>query len=115
MGLETIIAFVIANRKIIAEIAAIAAIACLIWWFGIHNPKVIKEQQTKIEQQQREIQARDNAINMLGNIERAHDVITRQTFRTISSIRYTPKPSRTGQFYSDRLPWESVSQHTVKP
>ena len=92
------------NWQIIAKAIGVAIVAFLCWWFFIHNPKVIKqledEKRVAIEQKD----AAFAAINMLTEIERAKDVVTKTSFKIISSIRYVPKPSRDGLFYSNADP-----------
>lgn len=98
MGVEVIIAFIIKHRRLILEIAACLILAIILWWAFIHNPRKIKQLEITIAEQNREIKAREAAINLITNIERAHDEIDRQSNRNITIIRTDPRPSRTGYF-----------------
>lgn len=94
-----------ANREIILKGIAVALIAFVAWYFFYHNPKRIKALENEKAELSKQVAARDAAINMLGDIEREHEIINRTTFRIISSIRYLPKPSRDGMFYSNADPY----------
>jgi cellobiose-specific phosphotransferase system component IIC len=87
------------NKRLIGEILAIIAVCSLLWFYTIHNPKVIKQLETEKAELTRQVINRDAAINLLTSIEAAHDTITKTSYKNISSIRYTPKPGRTGLFY----------------
>jgi hypothetical protein len=94
-----IMTWIWSNKQLIAEILGGILIAFLLWWFIWHNPKVIKQLEGEKVELTRQVANRDAAINMLGTIERAHDVINKTIYRNISTIRYLPKPSRNGNFY----------------
>jgi hypothetical protein len=94
-----VMAWIWSNRQLFAEIIGGLLIVFLCWWFFIHNPKVIKGLENEKAELTRQVANRDAAINMLGSIERAHDVINKTIYRNISSIRYLPKPGRDGNFY----------------
>jgi hypothetical protein len=92
-----------ANRKIVAEVFCLLLGLALIWWFGIHNPRVIKEQAQQIEAQKREIVAAHEAINLLTNIERAHDETDKKSADNQTKIRISRKPGLDGVFINDGM------------
>jgi len=97
------LALVWANRKIIAQGLGIALLAFMLYWYFVHNPKVIKSLEIQVTEQKRQVQLRDNAINLLGTIERAHDEITKQTDTNIQKIRTGRKPGNRGVFIPDGM------------
>lgn len=86
------------NKQIIAEIICGIIIAGLIWWYGFHNPAKIKKMDAQIVALKAEVQNAHDAINLLTTIEARHEIITKISYRNISTIRYAPKPGRDGLF-----------------
>lgn len=90
--------FIWDNKQIIAEVLCGIIVAALIWWFGFHNPAKIKKQEAQISALKAEVQTAHETINLMSTIEARHEIITKTSYRNISTIRYTPKPGRDGVF-----------------
>jgi predicted PurR-regulated permease PerM len=98
-----IVQWIWANRKIVAEVFCLLLIVAAIWWFGIHNPRVIKELNQRIESQQREILASHAAINLLTNINKIHDEVDKGSAENETKIRTGRKPGVRGVFIASGM------------
>ena len=79
-----------ANRELIAKGIGIALIGFLCWWYFFHNPKVIKSLETTIQELSRQVELRDSALELQGQLRKAHDEITAKENENIRRIRETP-------------------------
>lgn len=101
--MTAIMAVIWANRELIAKIIGGMLLAFFCWWFFWHNPKVIKQLESEKVELSRQIVLRDNAINLLGTIERRHDAIDKGTNDNVGKIRTGRKPARTGYLLLDGM------------
>jgi len=93
-----ILALLWTNKELIAKVLGVALVAFVAWFYFWHNPKVIKRLETEKAEAIEQVVRAHGAINLLTSIERRHDVITKISYRNISTIRYAPKPAATGMF-----------------
>ena len=87
-----------ANRRLVAEVIGIALLALIAWWFFWHNPKVIKQLTAERDQAIAQKEAAFNAINMLGEINKAHTEIDKESADNENKIRNGRKPGVRGIF-----------------
>lgn len=88
------LALLIANRRIIAEIVGALVIALIAWWFFIHNPKVIAGLEDDKKELQRQVNEGIKAAALLTDIENGKVKINAKTFQNISTIRASIIPRR---------------------
>lgn len=90
-----------ANRQVIAQVGAVLILIALLWWFGIHNPRVIKNQAAEISRLSADREAAYGAINLLTSIEGKHAEIDQNSNSNIQRIRTGRAPGVRGVFVSD--------------
>lgn len=76
------------NKQLVLEIIGAAIIAGVIYWFGFHNPKVIKEQQAQIAQQATQIKAAQGAITLLGDIQEGKVKVDEKVQAQLTSVHH---------------------------
>lgn len=86
--------FLIANRKIIGEIIGLALICLVVYWFFIHNPKVIDGLEKDKAELSRQVAEGVKAQTLLNDISKGKVEIDNATFKQISSIRAASIPRR---------------------
>lgn len=91
------------NRELILKGVAVTVLAFAAWWYFIHNPKTIKALEVKVMETQRQVELRDNAINLLGTISREKEKITNAENDNLRKIRTGNKPSVRGVFVHDGM------------
>lgn len=89
------IALLLQNWKLIVQIAGAVALAVLLWWYLIHNPKVIKELEEDKKELSRIIEAQQDQLKLNQDIEKGKVVINAAVQQRISSLRSEARPRRT--------------------
>lgn len=93
------LALLIANRRIIAEILGLVVLVFVAWWFFVHNPRVIDGLEKDKTELSRQVQEGLKAAALLQTIEKGKAVVDRETFKNISTIRAAIIPRRSVLIY----------------
>lgn len=100
MGAELLV-IIWKNKRLILEVLACLVIAFALWWFVIHNPRLIKQLETEKALAIEQKEAAYAAINLLTNIEVKHGEIDNRSNENIKKIRNSRKPGLDGVFLLD--------------
>jgi hypothetical protein len=94
MSTTAIMAWLWDNRRVVAQVAGIAAAVGIVWWFGFHIPAERDRLQTQNRELQNQVQAGQAAVTLQGDIQFGKQAIDRLTQQRISSLHSQPKPAR---------------------
>jgi hypothetical protein len=100
--------FILLYRKEIIYGIVAAAVAAIIYWFGFHIPAKLKAAQAANVQLQAQVQAGQEAITLLEDIQKGKAKIDDSTFRQISSVRRKIGKPHTVLIPAGRLPVPSM-------
>ena len=89
-----IVPFIMSNWKIICQVIGAIILVFAIWYYAIHNPKVIKELEADKVELSRIIEAKDKEITLYKDIDKGKVVIDAKTQGQISSIRAVARPRK---------------------
>jgi len=90
-----IVPFIMSNWQIIAKVLGVVALAILLWFYFIHNPKVIKGLEADKMELARQVDAGKAAIVLLDDIQKGRTKIDATTYKNISTIKANHIPKRT--------------------
>jgi hypothetical protein len=107
--------FILLYRKEIVYGIVAATIAGIIYWFGFHIPAKLKATQADIVQLQAQVQAGQEAITLLEDIQKGKAKIDDNTFRQISSVRGKIGKPHTILIPAGRLPMSPMRQTRSAP
>lgn len=99
-----------ANKRIIAEIVAIVAIVALVYYYGIHNPKVIAGQRQEIATLKLQVEAGERAVQLLSDIQKGKVKIDERVKKEIADLQQVVLPTN-GVF----LPGGMLPGHKAMP
>ena len=97
--MPAVLALVWQYRQIILEGIAIIILGFAIWWFCIHNPKVIADQKAKIENQTRQIESAQGAITLLSDIQQGKAKIDEKVQAQLTSVHHIVFKHRTSSVF----------------
>lgn len=80
------------NKRIIAEIIGLLLVGVLAWWFLIHQPKVIDDLRNEKAELARQVEAGNQALALLNDIQKGKVRINAQVQSQISSVRSAAIP-----------------------
>lgn len=92
--IEVAIAFAVKYRREIAEVLVLVLVASLLYWGFVHNPAVIKELKSDIEERDNRIDAMDHRIKLYEDIQKGKVIINAAVQTQISSLRSASRPRR---------------------
>lgn len=88
------------NRRFILESIAILTFSLVIWWYGFHNVKKIRDLETQNDNLIVQVKQRDAALNLLLTIGQDHAEIDKGSADNETKIRTGRKPGVRGEFIS---------------
>lgn len=81
------------NRKVVAEATGIAALAGIVWWFGLHVPAERDQLQTQNQELKAQVQAGQATVTLQGEIQHEKEAIDKVMQQRLSFLRVQPKPA----------------------
>jgi cell division septal protein FtsQ len=91
------------NKRLILEILAVLALLGFLWWAMIYQPRKIKALTSERDQAISQKEAAFAAINMLGEINKVHAEIDKESADNENKIRNSRKPGVRGVFIPSGL------------
>jgi len=93
--MTVIIGWCLRNWKLIAQAVGGVCLAILLWWFFIHNPRVIKNLEADKAELARQVANGQKAISLLDDIQKGKGAINAKVQSDIEAIKNQSIPRRT--------------------
>lgn len=89
-----IIGWLLSNWKLVAQAIGAVCLAVLLWWFFIHNPRVIKNLEADKAELSRQVVNGQKAISLLDDIQKGKGKINEQVQSQIEAVKSAAIPRR---------------------